>query len=226
MILLLRTTLVWLTTTAGCALVAWWAAPDPARLTASEFDVVLAGAAGVVLAGCAAWCWLVTTSVVVEVLTARGPLPVAGRSGWLRRAVLLACGLAVLSTPAVAMQPVAPLTHDSPAGPNLDGLPLPDRTVGGLVTAPPPPTPLLVALAEPPPVAGVGHVRVVRTGESLWSVACDLHPPGTDSTRIARAVTAIYAANRAAIGPDPDLIHPGLRLQIPRPLLNPERHSS
>jgi hypothetical protein len=34
---------------------------------------------------------------------------------------------------------------------------------------------------------------------------------------VAAGVAAVYAANRAAIGPDPDVIRPGLHLIFPSP---------
>jgi hypothetical protein len=49
----------------------------------------------------------------------------------------------------------------------------------------------------------------VRVGETLSGIAAALAVPG--------GWPALYAANRAAIGPDPNLIHSGLVLLMPRP---------
>lgn len=56
---------------------------------------------------------------------------------------------------------------------------------------------------------------VVRRGDSLWSLAA-AHLPGRPSdAQTARAWPRWYAANRAVVGADPDLIHPGQRLRAP-----------
>lgn len=55
---------------------------------------------------------------------------------------------------------------------------------------------------------------VVRRGDSLWTlVARHLHTE--DPTVIAAQWPRWYAANRGAIGPDPDLIHVGQVLHVP-----------
>ena len=59
---------------------------------------------------------------------------------------------------------------------------------------------------------------VVRQGDTLWGIARHHlrgHPSGTD---VARAWPGWYHANRAAIGADPNLIHPGQRLHAPSAL--------
>ncbi|MBC3839948.1 LysM peptidoglycan-binding domain-containing protein [Streptacidiphilus sp. 4-A2] len=50
-------------------------------------------------------------------------------------------------------------------------------------------------------------VHVVRAGENLSEIAAELHLPG--------GWRALYAENRATVGPDPALIRPGERLRIP-----------
>ena len=59
--------------------------------------------------------------------------------------------------------------------------------------------------ADPP------RTHVVAAGESLWSIAGDLTDSGISQAEL---VETIYADNRDAIGPDPDLIMPGQRLEI------------
>lgn len=56
---------------------------------------------------------------------------------------------------------------------------------------------------------------VVRPGDSLWRVAARGLGDAATTTQIAVAWPAWWAANRDAIGLDPDLIHPGLRLSPP-----------
>lgn len=55
---------------------------------------------------------------------------------------------------------------------------------------------------------------VVRRGDSLWAMVAR-HLRTEDPAVIATQWPRWYAANRTAIGPDPDLIHTGQVLQIP-----------
>jgi nucleoid-associated protein YgaU len=58
---------------------------------------------------------------------------------------------------------------------------------------------------------------VVKPGDSLWELAgAELGPAAADSA-VASRWPQWYAANRAVIGPDPDLILPGQVLRIPAP---------
>ncbi|MGH2920133.1 MAG: LysM peptidoglycan-binding domain-containing protein, partial [Solirubrobacteraceae bacterium] len=78
---------------------------------------------------------------------------------------------------------------------------------------------------EPAPVAGgdgAASVRagdrrhVVRSGESLWSIAAQLAGSGASPAAIARIVDELWRLNadRIASG-DPDLIHVGTALVLP-----------
>jgi nucleoid-associated protein YgaU len=64
------------------------------------------------------------------------------------------------------------------------------------------------------PAAGA---LTVRAGDSLWAIAAR-HPAGQSTAAVAAAWPRWYAANRAVIGPQPDLIYPGERLLPPPPL--------
>jgi len=58
--------------------------------------------------------------------------------------------------------------------------------------------------------------RVVKFGDSLWSIAAaELGPTATDEA-IAARWPHWYAANRQLIGPDPNRIHPGQVLTAPK----------
>jgi nucleoid-associated protein YgaU len=57
---------------------------------------------------------------------------------------------------------------------------------------------------------------VVLPGDSLWAIAEDHLPTDSSDAQITVGWHALYAANRAAIGPDPDHIEPGQRLRLPR----------
>lgn len=60
------------------------------------------------------------------------------------------------------------------------------------------------------------HPRMwVRPGDSLWSIAARELGPHATPARIAATWPRLYAANRRAIGANPDLIHPGQQLVPP-----------
>ncbi len=126
-----------------------------------------------------------------------------------RRAVLAACGVALaggLAAPALATPGQVHRDHLRPATAALvNGLPLPDRATGS--AAPPAPAPAPAAPA---------HSVVVRRGDTLWALARRDLAPGADTAAVAGRWHAIYALNRAVVGADPDVIHPGQQLRLPR----------
>lgn len=219
-----RCLLVWLAANGGLALC--WRVLRPflvhgrvtlqgGALAAAPLDRVLADLAALVLAGCAAWLWLLTTLVVVEAV--RGArLPVAAPD-WVRRPVLAACGIALvggLSQPALAVPTQVHLADPGSLRTAnahvLDGLPLPDRAVGGV--------PCRHGGAHPStprerPLSTRATVVVVAPGDTLWDIA-DRLSPGASTRQIAHRWQAVYAANRAVIGEDPDLIEPGQHLVV------------
>jgi nucleoid-associated protein YgaU len=77
----------------------------------------------------------------------------------------------------------------------LDGLRLPDRFAGSPAST---------------------TTRLVVPGDSLWSIATE-HAPRSDVATVARETQRWYDANRATVGPDPNLIRPGQRLSAPAP---------
>lgn len=180
---------VWFAATAAAAGLVTWLAPL-ALAPAIRFDetlVRLCAAAGTIAA---CWLWLLTTAVVVEAVTGaatRGvPAPV-------RRLVLAACGVAIVTGLAVPAQATPGDQHrDRRPASALAGLPLPDR-------------------AEAPPAP----VVVVRPGDTLWDLAAASLGPRADAADIDARWREIYAQNRAVIGPDPDLIEPAQRLRLP-----------
>ena len=54
----------------------------------------------------------------------------------------------------------------------------------------------------------------MHPGDSLWEVAArDL--PGASAAAVDRHWRLIWQVNRVAVGPDPDVIHPGTTLRLP-----------
>lgn len=93
----------------------------------------------------------------------------------------------------------------------LEGLPLPDRPSGtGQPNSP-------TSDRQPQTV-------VVRRGDTLWSIAAGALGDNPSIAAIARRWPDWYAANRAVIGDDPDLLLPGTVLQAPPPR-HPLRHT-
>lgn len=212
-----RCVLVWAAATAAALAVAGWASrtASPAVVTAGpstgRFDTVLVVVSSWALVGCAAWAWLATTMVVLEAL--RGAVHAPSTTtrlvpGALRRAILLACGVAVLAatTGTAAHGAPQPAERDEQPAPGaLHGLPLPDRQTGP-------------AVPSPPDAPGTGARSVeVRPGDSLWRLAERQLGPDAEVADVAAQTWATYAINRDLIGADPDLIHPGQRLRLPEP---------
>ena len=210
--------------TAGAALLLLVAAPSPA----SALRALRAADAGdpsaplVALLSLVAWAlagWLALTTAV----TAAGHLPgAAGRVGSavarriapaaVRGAVEVALGVSVAvgalgASPALA----APGPAVPPAAPTLDWA-APAQAADAAA-------PTLDWAAPAEPEHEPDAVVVVQPGDTLWDLAeADLrergHAAPTDA-EVAQAWPSWWAANRDAVGDDPDLIHPGTRLSPP-----------
>ena len=190
----LRVAAVWLASGAATAATVLLTAPTVRTVVrggaTAPFDQLLVAASGALASvGCLVLL-LTTTSVVLGLATGRSPR----HTGPLRRAVLAACGAAVLATAVPAAAHASPSGHRH--GSAIAGLPLPDRATGSVV-------------------ARRTSEAVVRSGDSLWAVAARRLGPRASDADVATYCHRLYAHNAAAIGADPDLIHPGLRLQLP-----------
>jgi nucleoid-associated protein YgaU len=179
--------------------------------------------------------WLVVVRLVVATLAVLvAALPgVAGTTArriagavsprFARSAVRIACGVAVAGTPlagagAAMAEPPDPgsgaraaLTSAvrivQPTVPVLDRQVVTPPGLPTTATAPRAPR----AASDPPP----RRVVVVRSGDSLWSIAArELGPHATDA-EVAKAWPRWYHANADVIGPDAALIRPGQHLQVP-----------
>lgn len=119
-----------------------------------------------------------------------------------------ATGAVTLDRPAAA--PAAPLPAldrpaASPPAPSLDRPSDPARGLG------------LVSPPGPRTLAHQAHAVRVLAGDSLWRIAARALPAGADDAQIERAWHRWYASNRAVIGDDPALLHPGQLLTPPQP---------
>ncbi|UFN44103.1 LysM peptidoglycan-binding domain-containing protein [Nocardioides okcheonensis] len=206
----IRAATVWLAVSAGTA----GTAQVAHGLVREALTAGSAGPSGVtstLVAGCAVVLalallrtWLVTTVTVAGVVTGSTG-GVERHAGPTRRLVLLACGVAVAA--GAAAPAAAPAGRRGRRGDGrhvVAGLALPERAVAtttGPTSAP--------TSAEGTAPAGD---YVVRPGDSLWSIAV-AHPAG-DGTGTDERWRAIWRANRAVVGDDPDLIHPGQALRL------------
>lgn len=195
-----RALLLWSAVTATTAGLAALTVPLLAAAPGPVFTglLVRACAALALAAGCG--LWVLTTEVALTVVAGRRPAgPSRGVLGPVRALLLAACGVAALAAPAAA-------AGDDQHGPTgtqpLDGLPLPDRAA----SAPDPPG------TRPPD--DTDTVRV-RPGDCLWTIAEQRLGPRAGVVEVAAYWQRVHALNRDVIGPDPDVIHPGQRLQLP-----------
>ncbi|MCW2756548.1 MAG: hypothetical protein JWO46_294 [Nocardioidaceae bacterium] len=167
---------------------------------------LLTGLAGLVLCLALTWGVLLLALVAAEPLSGRDLAGALGCPARLRPALLMLSGVAVAGavaagTGAAGAAPAQPAPYDGArdapvvAGGvldgRLDGLSLPERPLGS--------------------VRHPTTTVVVRPGDCLWSIA-------RDRLGDADAWRAIHALNADVIGPDPDLLLPGVRLRLPTTL--------
>ena len=77
------------------------------------------------------------------------------------------------------------------------------------------PAPAPAPVPAPAPAVAPLATYTVRPGDCLWSIAATLLGSGATNVAIDQRWRQIYEANRAAVGEDPSLIHPGLVLTLP-----------
>jgi nucleoid-associated protein YgaU len=195
---------VWGGVTAAGALVCRGVAADLRVAGDADLEtwLVAVAAAALVLAAC--WASAVAGVVCVQVAR-RAPVPRAGVPAPVRRLLLRACGVAVAGGLAGGLA----LT---PAGATPGSLERERATSAATPSASPAP------VSAPAPA---DRVVVVRPGDSLWRIAEAelLRRTGRAASvaDVAALWPRIYAANRALVGPDPDLVRPGVPLTMPAP---------
>lgn len=110
-------------------------------------------------------------------------------------------------------------TLGQPASRNVEAPSPPPGASPGYLPTPPPPVhdaDRARLLAPGPRVAASTHELVtVRRGDSLWSIASRHLGPGASEIQVAHEWPRWYAANRALIGEDPDVLVPGQQLRPP-----------
>jgi len=173
-----------------------------------------------VVAGCAwlAWSLVGYLSLAVAVVAASHLVgPLGGCRGWLvlltpsrlrqlvDRTVMV--GLATTVAGLAAAAPASAATHHAAGALDWPGLTM-SSTAGLRPVTRPAPTHRTSEASRP------GDV-VVRSGDSLWSIAAGRLGSSASTARTSVAWREWYAANRSVIGADPGLIYPGERLHPP-----------
>ncbi len=114
-------------------------------------------------------------------------------------------------SPAPVLRPRSPAATPT-SSPSPARQPSPTPVAPTAAASPSPTTP---TAADPARAVDSSVRHVVIAGDCLWDIAAHLIGRGASNAAIDRGWRAIYAANRAEVGDDPGLIHPGLVLTIP-----------
>lgn len=179
---------------------AWLRASDPQAVLVAALSVLGWLAVG--------WFFLAGTALAL----ARLP----GRVGGLARGLCPALGVRVLAgllggaaVGVLAAPAAASAAPRQPTWPSLDWAPPAPAAPAAALKAPAPDR------ADPPPHPKPEPLVTVRPADTLWRIAAEHLPPGASDAAVAAAWPRWYAANRAVIGANPDLLHPGERLRAP-----------
>lgn len=151
----------------------------------------------------------------------------AGVTASLGAGLLSACSEPLASIPlgddlswgATTAQPVGastarptPAPRVTPPDPTPVAVPGTQRAPSPSVSpASPPSTGRATAAASP---SATGRAHTVVAGETLWGIAREALGPSATDARVASTWPLIHERNRAVIGDDPDLIHPGTVLTL------------
>lgn len=169
----------------------------------SEFEALLVAGASRALVVAALWATAVALAALVEQAS-------GGRLRILRRV-----GCPAAWRPAVLLTASALLSvlGAGGAGAATGPLPVPERPSGAPARViAPAATPAAAQAAAQAPSSGT---VVVRPGDTLWALARDRLPDRAGDADVLALVARTHAANRAVVGADPDLLHPGQRLRLP-----------
>lgn len=138
------------------------------------------------------WLWCAMTSATLEAIHGVHRVDLPGVRGAVRRLVLAGCGVALAAS-------VAPAHADD---------------LRGAAGQPPQP---LAPVHEVAQMSTVPGAHVVEPGDSLWAISAARLGPGATAAEIDQAWRALWRANAAVVGADPDRIAPGQRLDVPEP---------
>jgi nucleoid-associated protein YgaU len=218
----------------------WVTAGSLAALTADDLDSMATAAAGAIAWTAYTWLVVATAATVLERVPGvvgraaggvAGSITSAGSRALLRSALGVAVtapltvGVAHAAAPGTGpadtgqrpweqVEPASTVRISGPA--ERPRVAVPDRPTSGAATR-------YTEIRPAKPGTSPRRV-VVRPGDSLWSIAAAELGPAASHERIAARWPRWYAANRHAIGPDPDLIQPGEVLRTPSPDRNDQQN--
>lgn len=207
--------------------------PDPGTALATAGD--LAGDPGttdptlplVAVVALSAWtCTAWLSVVLLATCCTRMPGSAGRRAHWLtdriapssvRALVRVATGLTVTGAVLAGPSALAAEPGSGPAGVRQQSAPGQEWSLDWPTTPSVPTGSPARASVVPTPGAGTAATDavVVRPGDSLWSIARAALDPQATPSQVAQAWPRWWSANRAVLGHDPDLIHPGTRLINP-----------
>ena len=114
--------------------------------------------------------------------------------------------------PPVDVPSSAPWENSGPGGSTTGG----SGEAGGPQPSSPPGQPGDTSESAPSDPAAQPTHHLVQPGDSLWTITAQLLGEQATAEQVLDAWPRLYAANRDVIGADPDLIHPGQELVLPR----------
>lgn len=224
----------------GFAVRAFAGAPAPDALVATGVLGIGALSAATLALGCAVFTLTALTRRLGQSWTRAEALATRLVPVVLRRILTVGIGAGVslgLGTSALADEVDIGWQVTSGAATVSTTVPGPEPApVSGTTPAPEPPPvadppadaePVLPARAVPagpstgqaPQPGPAARTVTVRAGDNLWRITEELLGAEASAADVAVAWPRLYEANRDAIGPDPDLIHPGLVLAVPTGVL-------
>lgn len=191
---------------------------------------------GVVLRACLAGLfvaavWLALGLLVTAASTLPGALGSAAERvshlllpAVLRRVLAGAAGLGVVLAPVCASAGAQTISPGGPGVSTTASAPVPNPPTG-TATLPAPLWPTAAAEPATPSTPSTPRSRPapvpdrarVAPGDSLWLIAAHRLGDAATAADVARYWPRVYAHNRAVVGDDPALIHPGQRLTLPVP---------
>jgi nucleoid-associated protein YgaU len=189
----------------------------PDRAPAPPVVALLRGMSAVALLGCAGWWWAAATAVLVSLGRGRRGRP-RGCPRWLHRGLLGLVGLtavAGLAGPTHATPSPSAVGEGAASVRVVSGLPYPERAESDPPAIPDTPPRVRTTAVRVPPPPATRHVAV--PGDTLWDLAAAGLSSGASAAEVTARWHRIYRHNRAAIGPDPDLLVPGTSLELPTP---------
>ncbi len=230
-----RCLVVWLLATVSLVGISWLAGDNLVStrssirgdtLTSQSFETLLIWLCSALLLGCCLWLWLTTTVVVLGALRGRTRDRIQGCPDFLRRGLLVACGVAIAGSLAVPAHAASfgvggePQSPSRTAGSELIGLPLPDRaerTAQPAIELTPPETERRrwsTPIRHDSQPVSPPRVITVKAGDTLWDIAAHSLGPDPSQPAIAERCAEIHALNQEVIGADPDRIFPGQDLRL------------